>query len=265
MNETPLPLIVCATSAFGTSSAPARTTRTSRAGPRGRARRRSRRASRTRAASPRGRRARGSPPSVLSDWSSFRSTITQSRPSRPCAARLQRLPVLALLQLAVAGHHDDAAAAAEQPLRPRDPAALRDAHPERAGVRLDPGHADVRVPVEAAEPAQLQQALVREHAERVERGVEAGDVVALRREEDVAVRVVPAELGDVQLAEEEVRDEVERAEARAEVPGAGALHRDERVRAAHVGEQRERRVVAAARAHAVELGARDQAQLRHGA
>ena len=29
--------------------------------------------------------------------------------------RLQRLPVLALLQLAVAGHHDDAAAAAEQP------------------------------------------------------------------------------------------------------------------------------------------------------
>ena len=95
-------------------------------------------------------------------------------PAEPPVRRgLQRLPVLALLQLAVAGHHDDAAAAAEQALRPRDPAALRDPHPERAGVRLDPGHAHVRVPVEAAEPAQLQEALVREHAERVERRVEA--------------------------------------------------------------------------------------------
>ena len=178
---------------------------------------------------------------------------------------LQRLPVLALLQLAVAGHHDDTAAAAEQALRPGDPAALRDAHPERARVGLDPGHAHVRVPVEAAEPTQLQQTLVGQDAERMERGVEPGDVVALRREEDVAVGVVPAELGHVQLAEEEVRDQVERAEARAEVPGAGALDRDERVRAAHVGEQRERGVVGATRADAIELGAGDQAELRHGA
>ena len=99
----------------------------------------------------------------------------------------------------------------------------------------------------------------------LQRRGEARDVVALGGEEDVAVRVVPAQPGHVQLAEEEVRDEVERAEARAEVPRAGALHGDQRVRPAHVREQRERGVVAAARADAVELGARDQAELRHGA
>ena len=66
--------------------------------------------------------------------------------------RLERLPVLAFLQLAVARHHDDAAAAAEMALRPRDPARLGDPHPERAGVRLDPGDADVGVPVEPPEP-----------------------------------------------------------------------------------------------------------------
>ena len=86
--------------------------------------------------------------------------------------RLERLPVLALLELAVPGHHDDAAAAAEPTLRERDPAALRDAHPERPRVRLDPGDSDVRMPVEAVEAAEAKQALVRDHAEREERRVE---------------------------------------------------------------------------------------------
>ena len=107
--------------------------------------------------------------------------------------RLQRLPVLALLELAVAGHHDDAPVAAEPALRERDPAALRDAHPERARVRLDPGHADVRVPVEPAEAAQPEQALARDDAEREEHRVQPGHVVALRREEDVAVGIVEAD------------------------------------------------------------------------
>ena len=106
--------------------------------------------------------------------------------------RLQRLPVLSLLELAVAGHHDDAAAAAEVALRPRDAARLRDPHPERARVRLDPGDADVRVAVEAAEPPKAQEPLRRDHAERVEGGVEARDVVPLRGEEDVAVGRVEA-------------------------------------------------------------------------
>ena len=70
---------------------------------------------------------------------------------------LKRLPVLALLQLAVAGHHDDDAVPPGTPLRPRDAPALRDAHAERARVRLDARHADVRVPVEAAEPAQPRE------------------------------------------------------------------------------------------------------------
>src|SRR5262249_36537615 len=41
---------------------------------------------------------------------------------------LQPLVVLALLELAVADHPDDAASAPEPPLRPCDPAALRDPH-----------------------------------------------------------------------------------------------------------------------------------------
>ena len=53
---------------------------------------------------------------------------------------LERLPVLALLELPVTRHHHDAAAPAEVALCPGDPAALRDAHAERAGVRLDSGH-----------------------------------------------------------------------------------------------------------------------------
>ena len=85
--------------------------------------------------------------------------------------RLQRLPVLTFLQLAVAGHHDDAAATAAQALRERDAAALRDAHPQRARVRLDPGYADVGVAVETAEAAESQEALARHHAEREQRRV----------------------------------------------------------------------------------------------
>ena len=120
------------------------------------------------------------------------------------------------------------------------------------------------MPVEAAEAAEAQQALARDHAERVERRVQARDVVALGREEDVAVGIVEPALGDVQLVEEQVRDDVERAERRAEVAGAGALHRDERVQPAHVGEEREPRVgVDVGGAHAIELGLRDEAQIRH--
>ena len=62
--------------------------------------------------------------------------------------RLEPFPVLALLELAVAGHHDDAPASAQVPLRPCDPPRLRDAHPEGAGVGLDPGDAHVGVAVE---------------------------------------------------------------------------------------------------------------------
>src|SRR5262249_18068596 len=69
----------------------------------------------------------------------------------------ERLPVLPLLQLAVARHHDDPAAAAEEPLGTGRSASLRETHARGAGVRLDPGHADVGMAVEAAEPPELQQ------------------------------------------------------------------------------------------------------------
>ena len=152
---------------------------------------------------------------------------------------LERLPVLALLQLAVAGHHDDDAVAPGMPLRPRDPASLGDAHAERARVRLDSRHADVRMPVEATESAKPCEPLGREHAEPVERRVQARHVVALGREEHVAVGIVETDLRDVQLAVEEVDDDVERTEARAEMPGSGTLHGDERVQPADVREKRE--------------------------
>ena len=61
----------------------------------------------------------------------------QSRRGRWLAADEQRLPDLALLQLAVAGQDEDAAAAPGQPLGPGHPLRLRDAHAERAGVGLD--------------------------------------------------------------------------------------------------------------------------------
>ncbi len=177
---------------------------------------------------------------------------------------LQRLPVLALLELAVADHHHHPPAAAEMPFRPRDPTALRDPHPERARVRLDPRHADVRVAVEPAEPPQPQQLLGREHPQRVQRRVEPGHVVPLRREEDVAIRARPARLGRVQLLEQQLDDDVERREARPEVAGAGPLDGDERVGTAHVGEQRELRVgVAAPVANALELRVRDDMELGH--
>ena len=161
-------------------------------------------------------------------------------PAEPLVrGRLERLPVLALLQLPVSGHDDDPPSAAELPLRERDPAPLRDAHPERARARLDPGHADVRMPVEPAEAPQPEQTLARDDTEREERRVQAGHVVALRREEDVPVGIVEPALGDVQLLEQEVRDDVERAEGGAEVPRAGPLHGDERVQPACVREQRQ--------------------------
>src|SRR5580765_267781 len=87
---------------------------------------------------------------------------------RMARRRLQRLEVLALLQLAVTRHHDDAPRTAEECLCPCHPPALGDAHPERARVRLDPRNRDVRMAVETAEAAQPQQPLRGNHSERVQ-------------------------------------------------------------------------------------------------
>src|SRR5262249_28091417 len=103
------------------------------------------------------------------------------------------------------------------------------------------------------EPAQLQQPLGRDDAERVERRIQAGHVVALRREEDVALRIVPPYLRDIELAPEQLDDDVECAETRADVSRAGALDGDESVGTAHVREQSQVGAIGA-----VELRLRDQ-------
>src|SRR5580765_8849271 len=91
----------------------------------------------------------------------------------------------------------------------------------------------------------------------MQRRIEARNVVALRREEDVAVGILPPQPGSVELLEEQVDDEVERAERGAEVPRTCALHGGEGVCAAHVGDQRK---IGLPLAYAVELGLRDQLQ-----
>ncbi len=91
-----------------------------------------------------------------------------------------------------------------------------------------------------------------------------GHVVALGREVDVAIGMLPAETRRVQLLEEKPRDDVHRAEARPEVPGAGTLDRDERIEAAHVGSGRQSQIgVVVNGEHAIELGSGDDVELRH--
>ena len=166
--------------------------------------------------------------------------------------RCEGLPVLSLLQLAVSCHHHDATAAAQEPLCPRHSPPFRQAHSERAGVRVDAGHTDVGVSVQPSETPQAQQPLGGNDAERVQRRVEARYVVPLRGEEHIAIWMIPTELGHVELAPQQIDDDVERAEARAEMSRAGALDGNERIRATHVRD--ERQIVAGTR----ELFARNQ-------
>ena len=178
--------------------------------------------------------------------------------------RLEPFVVLTLLQLAVADHDHDPPAAAEVPLRPRDPAALRDAHTERPGVGLDTGDSDVRMTVEPTETAQPQQPLTRDHAEPVKRRVEAWHVVPFRGEVHVAIGRGPADSRRVQLLEEEESDNVHGAERRAEMTRAGALHGHESVQPADVGEKGESVVRGEVGGpDPIELGLRRQAQVGH--
>ncbi len=173
MNETPLPLIVSATSAFGASS-PARN-----------------RAKRPRSSA-------WSWPSHVAtsqpNARSFRLEIAESEDLVRRLVRLQlvavdddpepaetlvrggleRLPVLALLQLAVAGHHDDDALRGRQRALPR-----RCRGPSRCPCRASPSsprcrerrRPDGRRAHRAGAAAASRSA--RDHAEPVERGVQA--------------------------------------------------------------------------------------------
>ena len=178
-------------------------------------------------------------------------------PARLAGSRLQCLEVLTLLQFPVAGHHNDSAATTEQALCPRNASSFRDPHPQRPRVRLDPGDADVGMAVEASESPEPHQLVCRDHSQRVQDRVQTGDVVALRREVDVAFGIGEAQFTRVQLLVEEVDHDVHGAETRAEMAGARPLDRGERIGPSHVCDQGE--VVAGT----FEFGRGDQLELGH--
>ena len=177
---------------------------------------------------------------------------------------LERLPVLSLLQLAVARHDDHDSAASRAALRPCDSSPFGDAHAERARVRLYTRHADVGMSVETAEPTKPREPVGGEHAEAVERRVQAGYVVALGREEHVPVGVLEAALCDVELVVEEVDDDIKCAEARAEMPRPGALDGNESIKPADVGQKPHAHTeIAVRRANTVDVVPSDERELGH--
>ena len=198
-----MPLIVCATSAFGHVVAP-RNREQADGAHRGRDRRTTRRASRTSAASPRGRQAPGSPPSACR--TAARSGRRRPEIADPGGRPRNAFPVLPLLQLAVARHDDDAAP------RPRIASPRPSPCPSRGPCPSEPEFASMPgMPRSGcpSSPPSLRTAAtaapVGMDPERVQSCIEARHVVALGREEHVAVRMVPAELGDVQFAPEQMR------------------------------------------------------------
>ena len=154
---------------------------------------------------------------------------------------LERLPVLSLLQLAVTRHHDHATVAAKPALGKRDPPPSR--CPSRA-IPSSPRYRGPRCPggrraprgggAAAGVPSGQPRAL--------ERRVEPRHVVALRREEDVALGSSNPRSATSSSSNRRWTTDVEGAEGRAEVARPCTLHGHERVQAARVREQRELRV-----------------------
>lgn len=130
----------------------------------------------------------------------------------------QRFPVLALLELAVARQDVDPTARAGQPVAEDHALGAGDAHAERAGVRVHVRDADVGVARQTAEAAQLVQLLLGECAEPDVGRVEAGYVVSLGGEVDVAV----VGEGRVHLVQQQPGDDVGGAEAGSDVARSGA-------------------------------------------
>ena len=84
---------------------------------------------------------------------------------------LERLPELALLELAIAGQHEDPTRGPVEPVGDRHSARLGDAHPKRAGVHDHVWDRHVRMPREAAQATEPGQAGGVELAEADEQGV----------------------------------------------------------------------------------------------
>ena len=142
--------------------------------------------------------------------------------------RLQGLPELPLLQLAVTGEDVDPARAACEAVGEHEPARLGYAHPQRAGAGDDLGRrGDVRMAGKPVEAAQLVDLLEVEPSERRQHRVQTRSVVPLGGEVPVAL---------AQHLEVEPGDDVDRAQAGTEVARARAGDHVEDVDAAGVGE-----------------------------
>ena len=146
----------------------------------------------------------------------------------------QRFPDLAFLQLSVAGHHEDAAVAAKQPVGEDHALGLGDAHAERARIGDDVRRGNVGVAWKAAEPAELAQSVRRQLPASDHGSVEARRVMTLGREEQVRRTAVFA---PAQLVQQQPGENVERAEARPDMAGAGEGDHGERIEPAEIGEQ----------------------------
>jgi hypothetical protein len=142
--------------------------------------------------------------------------------------RAERLPELALLELAVAGQDEHAGVPALEPVGAREAPGLRDAHAERARAGGHLGRLNhVRMSGQTAEAAQVVEVLERQRPRPDQDRVERRRVVTLARE--VAVRLAQ----DLQV---EPRQDLHAAEAGADVSGARTRDHVERVHAAGVGE-----------------------------
>ena len=92
----------------------------------------------------------------------------------------ERLPELALLQLAVAGENEDPPGAPERTVGEHEAARLGDAHPERAGARHHLRRRnDVGVTGQPVEPPQLMNEVEVDAPQPSEHRVQARNVVAL--------------------------------------------------------------------------------------
>ena len=226
MNETPPPFLVCAITSFGrcSCSSPSSVDASERRSC----------PSQLATAHPNARTfASRSPMSLtlstqVSDWTMVPVDDHRDLVQAEVGGRLQRLPELPLLELAVTGEDIDPARAAGEAVGEHEPARLRHSHPQRAGAGDDLGRrGDVGMARQSVQAAQLVDQLEVELAERRQHRVQARRVMPLGGEVPVAL---------AQHLEVEPGDDVERAEGRAEVAGADALDHVENVQPAGVGE-----------------------------
>jgi len=140
---------------------------------------------------------------------------------------LRPLPDRSLVELPVPDHHEHPRRPAAQLGVERDPHADRQQVAERARMKLHAGQRPVRVPVEVVVDRQvLGQALTREVAALGERAVERRDVVPLRQEEIVPIRIGEARRRDAQHPLVEMDEDVRARQRRPQEATAARRHPD---------------------------------------